>query len=462
MMFNSNKPKLSKFLVSLMIFFILPSVMQAGEIHEASRDGQIENVKQLLILGVDVNAKDKDGRTPLFYAAFKSNIALHKLLIAKGADVNAKDVDGHTPLHEAAFKDNIEAAKLLIAKGADINAKDKDGRTPLHRSTRHDNTELAKMLIAKGADVNAKDKYGYTPLYMTTDSGYIEFTKLLITKGADVNIKDKDEWTPLHWAASEGNTELTMMLVAKGAGVNAKDKNGLTPLHHAAGKGNAGVVKFLIDLRVDVNAKDKNGWTPLYFATLRDNIEVAKLLITRGADPTIKIQETGYTSLFLAEEKGLMDLAELMRKHSGVLKQTELNDAVYIINQKASTTSGSKVIKAKKIAIHISRMIKPQPAIPVDAIQIMAKGKEALKLAQQKSNFEEVQSLYLSATNIAPWWPYAYYNLALIQEKLGWYSDAVEHYKLYIHADPNATDLYLVQKKIYDLEYLIEQEKKNK
>jgi len=43
------------------------------------------------------------------------------LLIAKGADINAKNKDGCTPLHYAASHAHKEVADLLIAKGADVN-----------------------------------------------------------------------------------------------------------------------------------------------------------------------------------------------------------------------------------------------------------------------------------------------------------------------------------------------------
>ena len=74
--------------------------------------------------------------TPLHCAARESHNEIAELLIAKGADVNAKDRQGMTPLHFAAIKRHNkeikEIVELLIAKGADVNAKTDDGGTPLN------------------------------------------------------------------------------------------------------------------------------------------------------------------------------------------------------------------------------------------------------------------------------------------------------------------------------------------
>ena len=131
-----------------------PTTAKAPDIsiHDASKEGNIEAVKQHIASGTDVDAKDDGGWRPL-HAATKtkqSHKEIVELLIAKGADVNVKGNYGLTPLHSAARHGHKEIAELLIAKGADVNAKDENSLTPLDWAVVEKHTEIADLLRKHG------------------------------------------------------------------------------------------------------------------------------------------------------------------------------------------------------------------------------------------------------------------------------------------------------------------------
>ena len=143
-----------KVLIPIVIGLVVVGCGPEPSIHEAAAEGNIERVKQHLVEGVDVNAKFKDGWTPLHMAAEGGHREIVDLLIAKGADINATagwgDGVGWTPLHMAAEEGHKKVVELLILKGADINVKNGDGRTPLDLAIKHMNAETASILRKHG------------------------------------------------------------------------------------------------------------------------------------------------------------------------------------------------------------------------------------------------------------------------------------------------------------------------
>ena len=119
---------------------------------------------------------DQDKSTPLHWAcaSCNKNIDLVTWLLNKGVDVNAKDLDGWTPLFWAVYEKtplfdtsiDIEVIELLINKNAQVNIQDKDGKTPLHYAVLREqiDVEVIKLLINKNAQVNIQDQTGKTPL----------------------------------------------------------------------------------------------------------------------------------------------------------------------------------------------------------------------------------------------------------------------------------------------------------
>ena len=92
---------------------------------KAANTGNIEAVKQHLADGVDVDAKDVAGMTPLHAAAFTGRMEVVELLIENGADVNAKNDEGGTPLDwaETVFEDFLPEAKPAKNEIADLLRK---------------------------------------------------------------------------------------------------------------------------------------------------------------------------------------------------------------------------------------------------------------------------------------------------------------------------------------------------
>jgi len=112
-----------------------------------------------------VNALDKSGRSPLFYAVMHGEPGLVSELIENGADLNLHDVNGETPLHFAAREYRTEEAKLLLAHGAIADAQDEHGNTPLWRAVFYskDRGEMIALLLAAGADKKLENKHGVSP-----------------------------------------------------------------------------------------------------------------------------------------------------------------------------------------------------------------------------------------------------------------------------------------------------------
>ena len=181
-----------------------PSIQQAAE------TGNIEAVKQHLAAGVDVNASNFAGWTPLHRVETKE---IAEPLIAKGADVNAKDKKGKTPLDGAFGK--TEITELLRKHGGKTGEELKDleeAKESIHAAARVGHIEAVKKHLAAGADVNAKSKFGRTPLHHAVVDGRKEIAELLIAQGADVNEKIADGYTPLDKAINYNQSEIADLL----------------------------------------------------------------------------------------------------------------------------------------------------------------------------------------------------------------------------------------------------------
>ena len=272
-------------LTTLVFLTILSTTatIHAGEIHDAIRKGDLDQVKVLLEMDTTLlESKDNRGLTPLHTACEFGKIEIGNLLIDMGADVNALDNASYTPLIRAClFQDNQDVTLIqrLINEGTDVNRMVGNGITPLHYAALRGGLKVAKLLIDNGADVNAYDKYN-GPVETNTVSGTV--------------LQIAIENYPME--------ELATFLVENGAKFNRRDPNGNTELHLAAFKGYADLTQRLIDHGADINAQNNNNRTAIYYAARYGYKSVANILIAAGADQNA-IVETNYGKASQLTEK---------------------------------------------------------------------------------------------------------------------------------------------------------------
>jgi hypothetical protein len=170
-------------------------------------------VEVLLAHKADVNAinngANANGWTPLHWAAGPGYKAIAELLLKGGADVNARDKNGETPLYVAVYSGPVdvnsepqrtaqrELVELLLAHQADANAAGSGGWAPLHKAAANANKPIAEILLKASADVNARGNGGFTPLHIAVQNGKWELAELLLANKADPNARNNAGQTPL-------------------------------------------------------------------------------------------------------------------------------------------------------------------------------------------------------------------------------------------------------------------------
>jgi len=276
-------------------------------LHRAAAEGESEVAKLLLARGAEVDARTKSGETPLHWAITNhgqrhfwlwshpdslgterkvdSNSAVG-FLLSHGANPNARDKDGFTPLHWAAAKGHTRLAELLLRNGADPSATLKEahvehhrmdddvigaaGQGVLHLAAAAGDVELVGKMVARGVSVDLRDHTGVTPLDEACRRGREGAVRCLLDHGASVTTTDKAGWTPLHYAVFGGRGKVTELLLERGAPVDART---IRPLRIQVATG------YGYRSWRDV----PGGQTALQLDRACGNLEIEKALLVHGA-----------------------------------------------------------------------------------------------------------------------------------------------------------------------------------
>ncbi len=125
-------------------------------LYHAVRDGQLKIVNLLLENGVDCDVARNDGIAPLHLAVAlsvqgKSSEILNRLLESR-ANPNMQTKDGKTPLFFAAFSNDLKSTKALLHNGANADLATVNGTTPIFAAAQLENFDLVDLLLQHRAD----------------------------------------------------------------------------------------------------------------------------------------------------------------------------------------------------------------------------------------------------------------------------------------------------------------------
>lgn len=146
----------------------------------------------------------------------------------------------------------------------------------------------------------------------------------------------------------------------------------------------------------------------------------------------------GWKYLFLGCMVSLLPLAAVQAANPKVqLKR-------YLAELSVSPDSQELRIKIIKLA----GKMKPKPAIPAEVKDLLDQARNAIAQTQGLEGYQTAIDSYQKASLLAPWVGNIYFNLGMAEEKAGKLREALDSYKLYLAAYPNAKDKLSVQQKI--------------
>ncbi|KAK0654336.1 ankyrin repeat-containing domain protein [Cercophora samala] len=301
--------------------------------HDEFEGNRVSLIKALVEGGARVDARfDKRGHreaTALMLACELAEPRAVEILVECGAAVNAQDRSGRTPLYYACSVrvdhrgEVAEIAVLLINHGARVDLEEEPMSSPLDWAVMQlrwtEDRILQQMLNAARKHSVTKPKlkaalkkcassgnYKALKLLLKFADDYFDVTDRDVKSYLDLIIEQSDPWnqvetleTTLNFGRAVYSNEMlllkTIMQKNKALSIAVLNRfvsvsgptflGGQTYLHLACQWGEVEVVRQLLDRGADVDVFDDELRTPLSIAVIEDHPNVAACLMNEVADP---------------------------------------------------------------------------------------------------------------------------------------------------------------------------------
>lgn len=263
------------------------------ELANLAERGQVEQVRQLLKSGVDVNDRLNDGSTALHWAVLREQADVVSALLEAGADPALLNRNGVSPLFLAVQNGNASIVESLLDAGADPNTLAESGETILMTAAYTGKPEVVQLLLESGALIDARDPdFQQTALMIAVREGQTAVVDMLLRHGTEVDARTRVGGIPPYLPPCKGTG-----CGSEGVGINRSGvphrgerhdaKGGMTALLYAARDGRVEEARLLLENGADVELAEANEITPLLMATLNNQLDVANLLLDYGANVNV-------------------------------------------------------------------------------------------------------------------------------------------------------------------------------
>ncbi len=286
------------------------------------------------LLGKKGNEVDKithDGRTYIFWAAYRDNLEMMQWLVDRGAKANIVDAHGYSVLNFSAVtgQTNTKLYDFLLAHDADIKATNHSGANALLLvSSFAKDFGIIDYFIEKGLPLNSIDNYGNGIFQYAAKGGHIPFLRALVEKGTAYESINKKGENALVMAAqgtrgAQNGKEVFDYLEGLGLANDLVNEDGKNLLHFISGRNDdVSLFKQLIDAGLEVNLQDNDGVTPLMNASRGNTLEVVQLLAKRIQ--AIDLQDKkGRSALAMAVSHNKPEVVRLLLEKGANAKITD-------------------------------------------------------------------------------------------------------------------------------------------
>lgn len=343
------------------------------------RGGIISAVILLMHYGADVNLKDNDGCSALWYAIENKDISMVKLLLENKAEINYFPKRGFSPLYLSVTKNDINIFRLLLDHGANAKIARKDQsmytmlmsdnlymhgestpylieliRHGIDYNTSYDidnkrnvwgyavenqSIELMKEMISKGIDIDQLiGEKQVTALHIACRKANIEMVQLLLSHTADIHIKSNrnsqygDSYPVIYFAVLSGSVEILKLIQAKGGDIYYKDSRCPSLLYPAAGAGKMEMFQYLLSEGIELKDFISNQQSLLKTAVAGGSLEIVKYLCENGFDGKDNSKESPYIVALRSGNKAiakyLLSQGASLPTNQGQLYESPIYDAV--------------------------------------------------------------------------------------------------------------------------------------